>query len=96
MQITNADIFGVESLKLNQHFSKKHYHSNVKQTDAEWEFPDVLKRDLDIMVKSMNLPTLEIQQDAGYTISAEQISICRNGLTSQEKKKLWDQICRGL
>lgn len=97
MHLNYADIFGVESLSLNKHFSKPIDSDEQGNFDAPFNMPEQLQRDLIKTIKSLNDDNnqaycLVAQEKVGYEIlqtDVLSISICFEGLSIEHKKQLW-------
>lgn len=97
MHLNYAEIFGVESLSLNKHFSKP-IHSNAQSNfDAAIHIPKQLKHDLVRAIESLNEDSaaeysLIAQKNPSYGLIQTDISISNEGLNSDDKKQLWQAL----
>lgn len=80
-------IFEIETLTLNAHFSNQfspsvdHLDSNL---NASEQLFDDIKR---VLVKS--IVTIGIRPEEGFELQPTHLVICERGLSGQEKKQLW-------
>lgn len=95
-----AEIFGIEALSLNSHFSKLKVVDNQTSTgnDDISSIPDLLAQDLKAAVELLNIDEklnchLVAQNMSGFNLiqknESYMLSICNSGLDSTAKKQLW-------
>jgi len=100
MHLNNAEIFGVESLSLNKHFSKPIDSNEQNNFEVSLHLPEQLQNDLAKAIESLNIVneqnySLVAQEKAGYDVvqtDVLNVSICFEGLSIDHKKQLWQAL----
>jgi len=100
MHLNYAEIFGVESLSLNKHFSKPIQNNEQSNSSMPLHIPEQLQSDLTKAIELLNSDSTKAyrivaQEVAGYdVIQADTISVSvsHKGLSAEDKKYLWQTL----
>lgn len=100
MHLNYAEIFGVESLSLNKHFSKPIQNNEHNNSSMPLHLPEQLQSDLINAIELLNtdgtkayrIVAQEVNRYDVIQADTISVSVSHKGLSAEDKKHLWQTL----